>query len=99
MTRHLRFVGLIPGILLGLLSGCSSTSTERAGTDQEITVAIKWELRKDQRFEDVDVTCVNQIVTLKGRVDDKQAASDAFKIARSLSRGAMVYPRLVIRAK
>ena len=99
MTRHLRFASLVPGTLLALLSGCPSTPTERAGNDQEITRDITWELRKDRRFEDVHVTCVNHIVTLKGRVDDKQAVDDAFKIARSLCRGAMVLPRLLIHAK
>ena len=99
MTRHPGFAGLIPAVFLALLSGCPSTPAERAGNDQEITRDITWELRKDKRFEDVRVTCINHLVTLKGRVGDKQAVDDAFAIARSLARGATVLPRLLIRAK
>ena len=99
MTRHLGFASLLPGVFLALLAGCPSTPTQRAGNDQEITRDITWELRKDKRFEDIRVTCINHLVTLKGRVDDKQAVDDAFAIARSLGRGATVLPRLLIKAK
>ena len=99
MTLLLRFAGLIPAVFLAFLSGCPSTPIERSGTDMEISRDIKWELRKDKRFEDIRVTCINRLVTLKGRVDDKQAVDDAFTIARSLARGATVLPRLLIRAR
>ena len=99
MTRLLRFAGLIPAVFLAFLSGCPGTPIERSGTDMEISRDIEWELRKDKRFEDIRVTCLNHLVTLKGRVDDKQAVDDAFNIARSLGRGATVLPRLLIRAK
>ena len=96
MTRFAAFLVLSAALGAG---GCASSPIERAGSDQEIVRDILVELGKDSRFDDVQVTCIDRVITLKGRVSDRQAVNDAFQIARGHARGATVLPRLIIREK
>jgi osmotically-inducible protein OsmY len=72
---------------------------EKAGRDQDITRDIRWELRKDRRFDTVSVACVEGVVTLEGRVDTKQAESDAVQVAISQARGSHVVTKIEIRPR
>jgi len=86
--------------LIFLSPGCTPTSSsERAGIDQEIARNILWRFHGDARFGDVRVLCENRTVTLEGRVDDEKAVADALQIARSESRGGKVESRLEVRPR
>ncbi len=96
-------------ILLGLAAAALAASivpacaprtpVQRAGEDQEIARDICWELRKEPRFAEVGVTCVDRVITLTGRVDRQADADDAFNLALSRGRGAPVVNRLKIQLR
>jgi osmotically-inducible protein OsmY len=92
---------LAPALLLALLvSGCPNpTPIQQAGSDQEITREIQWAFREDPRFSEVQVLCLDRVVTLKGRVDDIPAEREAIRIARSRGRGAKVVSQLEARPR
>jgi osmotically-inducible protein OsmY len=82
------------------LSGCApSTPVQKAGHDQDIARDINWELRRDIRFTSINAFCIQGVVTLEGRVDNKQAESDAIQVANAYSRGAHVVSKLEVRAR
>jgi osmotically-inducible protein OsmY len=86
--------------LMFLSPACTPTSSsERAGIDQEIARNILWRFHGDSRFGDVRVLCEDRAITLEGRVDDQKAVADALQIARSESRGGKVESRLEIRPR
>lgn len=83
-----------------LLAGCPArTPIQKAGHDQEIATQIVWELRKDPRFADVIVKCLDRQVTLAGRVNDAAAAGDAFAVAQGHARGAEVVSKIEVRPR
>ena len=83
-----------------LLLGCAPrTDVQKAGTDQDIARDISWELRKDARFEALNVFCGEGTVTLTGRVPSKEAEADALRIAGSRSRGLRVVSTIEIRPR
>lgn len=99
MTRMISG-GSTLALAVALLAGCPARTTiQKAGTDQEITTQIMWKFREDPRLEDVIVTCLNGVVTLKGRVDDKAAAQEAVRIASSISGGAQIMLQIQVRRK
>ncbi len=88
--------------LLALLvvPACAPTTpVGKAGNDQEITRALMLRYREDPRFERINVTCVDRVITLEGRVDTRLALDDAFRIARDLGRGSEVVSRIVVRPR
>ena len=89
------------GILAAaILPACAATTqVQSSGTDQEITTQIMWRYREDARFVAIGVTCVNRVITLEGRVDDRLAHEDALRIARDLGRGSQVVSRITIRPR
>jgi osmotically-inducible protein OsmY len=90
----------VAALAAALLPACASTSTvQKAGSDQEITREIMLRYREDPRFEAIFVTCVSRVVTLEGRVDNRLAHEDAVRIARDLGRGSEVVSQIVIRPR
>jgi hypothetical protein len=75
------------------------TPIQRAGEDQEIVRDICWELRKEPRFDNVAVFCVDHVITLSGRVDLKTFSDQSYNIALSKGRGAQVVNRLEVQAR
>jgi len=83
-----------------LVPACAPpTSVQKAGEDQEIVRDIGWELRGNPRFADVQVTCVDRVITLSGRVDTRADADAVCGTARSRGRGAPVVNRLTVRPR
>ena len=72
---------------------------QKAGRDQDIARDINWELRRDSRFESVRAFCVEGVVTLEGRVDTKDAESDAVQVAIGQARGSHVISKVEIRPR
>jgi len=87
-------LAVLPAVLLG--SCTPATVVGRKGSDQEIVRDVLLRFRKDPRLERVDVTCVDRVLTLEGRVDDRLAAEDALRIAREVAPAAQVLSRIVI---
>ena len=86
--------------LLGPACG-STTLSEQAGIDQEITRNIMWRFREDpaRRFVDVRVSCEGREIVIEGRVADDSAARAALNIALSHARGGRVISKLDIRPR
>lgn len=82
------------------LPGCSpQTQFESASTDQEITREIKLKMRDHPRFQDIQVVCVNRVITLRGRVDNLKIAQEAARICKSCSASSQILMRLDIRPR
>ena len=97
-----RIRGALLALAILMIPGCAAkTSSERAGIDQEIARNILWQYHQDSanRFRDIQVTCVDRIVTLEGRVNDPQTAKDAAQIALSEARGGTVSSKLEVRRR
>jgi osmotically-inducible protein OsmY len=95
-----RTAALLAALLL--VPACAPlTEDQRAGLDQEICRDILWAYQQDPaaRFAEVRVTCVDQVITLEGRVADVPAARDADQIARAKARGATVNSKLNVQPK
>lgn len=87
---------------LVLVPACAPlTEDQSAGLDQEICRDILWAFHQDStgRFREVRVTCVDQVISLDGRVADAASAQEALRLARSKARGASVTSRLSIKPK
>jgi hypothetical protein len=86
--------------LLLLLPSCSSTTAiQKAGSDQDISRDIRWELRKDSRFELVTATCTEGVITLEGRVASKTEEGEALHLAEAHSHGYRVVSRIEVRPR
>ena len=93
-----RMVGV--SALLLLLPSCSSTTAiQKAGSDQDISRDIRWELRKDSRFELVTATCAEGVITLEGRVASKTEEGEALHLAEAHSHGYRVVSRIEVRPR
>jgi osmotically-inducible protein OsmY len=94
---------LVGAVVLAVVApACGpKTTIEKAGQDQEVARDILAALKADERarFADVNVVSLDKVVTLKGRVSDKQAAQDAANIAMRNARGARVQLQLEVRAR
>lgn len=83
-----------------LLPSCApKTTIQKAGSDQEIATEILWEYRKDPRFAEIRVSCVEKLITLEGRVPDQAALDTALAIARTHARSSTVTHKLEIRPR
>ena len=84
-------------LALVVVPACAPTTpVGKAGNDQEITRAIMLKYREDPRFERVGVTCLDRVITLEGRVDNRLALDDAVRIARDEGRGSQVVSKILI---
>ncbi len=83
-----------------VLPACAPTTPiQRSGVDQNVTTRIMWRYRDDARLSDIRVTCVDRMVTLKGRVPDPASARDALRIAESEAGSGSVVSQLEIRPR
>lgn len=92
---------LVAGIGAGLLvSSCAShTLIQKTGSDQDIARDIRWELRKDPRFEMVTAICAEGVVTLEGRVASKAIEDEAIHLAEAQGRAVRVVSRIEVRPR
>lgn len=73
-------------LLAILLAACGPKKpAEIAAQDVEIERAVLWEFRNDRRFDDIQVSCREGVVTLRGRVDSRQIGEEALVRARKAS--------------
>lgn len=87
------------GVLAVLLWSCGPKKpTEIAAHDVEIERAVLWEFRNDRRFDDIQVSCREGVVTLRGRVDSREIGEEALERAREAS-DAKVVSALEIRPR
>lgn len=77
----------LPAIALFLLVlACGPKKpAEIAAQDVEIERAVLWEFRNDRRFDDIQVSCREGVVTLRGRVDSREIGEEALERAREAS--------------
>lgn len=98
-TRSLTTTVLVLGLVASLVSACAGKATRTEPDDLTITARVKTALLNDPDITapSIDVQTANRVVTLSGRVANKQQEQKAIQVARSVPGVAEVKSALQIQ--